>query len=139
MLTIDLVIEAAFLWLIGLMPYIYILLVAILVNLALGVAVALKTGAFEWAELGKFLYSDVLSKFIAWLAISFLVSMAALVGVEMLGKPLAPELTMGLTVALWGLVMLSIGGDILTKVGLIGFKPIARIPGVDVPKTRPPI
>ena len=138
MLTIDLVIGAAFAWLVGLMPYVYILLLAILVNLVLGVAVALNTGTFEWAELGTFLYSDVLSKFLAWVAISFLATMAALVGVEMLGEPLAPEITNGLSIALWGLVMLSLSGDILTKVGQIGFKPVARIPGLDIPKDTPP-
>lgn len=139
MLTIDQIIGALQVWFLGLMPYLYILLLVTFANLVLGVAVALNEGEFEWAKLAGFLYSDILSKVVAWLAISLVAELAAVVGFDFLGEPLGPEITNGLARGLWALVMLSLGGDILAKVAKIGWRPAARLPGVSSGEEATPL
>lgn len=126
-LTLDGFVAAFLLWLVSLKMFYFTLFILLLVNVILGFAVALKQLTFDWRKLVNFFQSDVLPKIIGWTAISFL---AWFISPELLGDPLGPQIANGLTAVLWAGIMLSFGGDILSKLAALGWKLMERIPGI---------
>lgn len=126
-LTVDWFVVQFLLWLVSLKMFYFTLFILLIVNVFLGLAVALKLMKFDWRKLVNFFQSDVLPKIIGWTVISFL---SWFIAPELLGDPLGPQIANGLTAVLWAGIMLSFGGDILSKLAALGWKLVERIPGV---------
>jgi len=108
-------------------PQIATLLALVAANIILGVAVAIKNRVFEWAKVADFYLSDIVPKLLGYLAIRIIVVFGA---VEFLGPSLGASIGDGLLTAIWLAIVVSIGGDILSKVSALGVTSISRIPGV---------
>ena len=126
-ITFEFFVEQLLLWLLSLKMYFFTLIILLIVNVVLGIAVALKQLVFDWRKLVNFFQSDVLPKIIGWTAISFL---AHFVTPEILGEPLGIQIANGLTGVMWAGIMLSFGGDILSKLAVLGWQLADKIPGV---------
>ena len=126
-ISVEWFIEQLLIWLLSLKLYYFSLFILLIVNVVLGLAVALKLMKFDWRKIANFFQSDVLPKIIGWTAISFL---AYFVSPEVLGDPLGLQVANGLTGVLWAGIMLSFGGDIMSKLAVLGWQLMDKIPGV---------
>lgn len=115
-------------WLEGLYVYFFVFVIALVVDIILGLAVAIREYTFDWLKLASFHLEDVVPKLIGWVAISFLGHFAS---PKLLGEPLGPQVSSGLTAVLWGAIMFTLGGYILVKVGKLGIDQVNRIPGIN--------
>jgi hypothetical protein len=93
----------------------------------LGVAVAIKKKAFEWTKVADFYRSDIIPKLLGYLAVRIIVVFGA---VEFLGPQLGAVIGEGLLMAVWLAIVVSIGGDILTKIAALGVTIVSKVPGV---------
>ena len=93
-------------------PRVRTLLGLIILDVVLGIAAAIKTGQFDWQELGRFYTSMVLPMILGFAAVWFVTPylVADLLGdySEILGQ--------GLVVLAWGALVLQLGNSILTHV-----------------------
>lgn len=109
----------------GVMPQLQTLGALIVVDLGLGVAVAIKEKKFEFAELGRFFQASVVPKFIGWAVLK--VGLATVV--PDLGGDALPVSDTIVTGA-WFILVADLGGDILNKIAALGLKVVERIPGI---------
>ena len=109
-------------------PQITTLLALIAANVLLGLGVAIKEKKFEWAKVANFYLSDILPKLVGYIAVLIIVEFGAM---EYLGADLAASLEGGLLMAAWLAIVVSIGGDILSKLAALGITVASKLPGVE--------
>lgn len=117
---LDRIVEA----LMPVMPQLRTLGGLIVLDLGLGVAVAIKEKKFEFAEIGRFFQSRVVPNFIGWSVLQ--------VGMKLVVPEFAGEFINDAVVdGVWVLMIADLGGDILNKVAKLGFELVGRIPGIN--------
>ena len=107
-------------------PQVATLLFAIAANVILGVAVAIKRKRFAWVDLANFYFSDVIPKFLGYVAVAILAHGSA----EFLPEPIGAALANGLVPLAWLTAIGSIVADIVEKLAAVGV-PVRKIPGID--------
>ena len=93
-------------------PRVRTLLGLIVLDVVLGIAAAIKTGQFDWQELGRFYTSMVLPMILGFAAVWFVTPYLV---ADLLGD-YSEILTQGLVVLAWGALVLQLGTSILIHV-----------------------
>lgn len=83
----------------------------VVLDLILGVAIALQTKKFDWAKLADFMLTSIAPKLLAWAGFTVLLRLATIYG----NVVISSYITSALVTGSWGAIMVSMVGDLVAK------------------------